>query len=63
MKNFAVKYGIYFHLLGAPVFALLGAFSSWINKTYLFLYVLFIVILLVIWYKIETIWLDNKGRK
>ena len=40
MKNFAIKYGIYFHLFGPIVFALLGAFSSWINKTYMFLYIL-----------------------
>lgn len=61
MKNFAIKYGIYFHFLGAPVFALLGAFSSWIDKTYLLLYILFIIALLIIWYKVETIWLNNSG--
>ena len=48
MKNFAVKYGLWFHLLGAPVFALLGAFSSWIDKNYSFLYILFIIALLII---------------
>ena len=63
MKNFAIKYGIYFHLFGPIVFALLGAFSSWINKTYMFLYVLFIITLLIIWYKIEIIWLNNRGGK
>lgn len=63
MKNFAIKYGVWFHLLGAPVFALLGIFSSWIDKTYLLLYILFIIALLIIWYKVETIWLNNKGRK
>lgn len=61
MKNFAIKYGLWFHLLGALVFALLGAFSSWIDKNYLFLYVLFIIALLIVWYKVETIWLDNRG--
>lgn len=63
MKNFAIKYGLWFHLLGAPIFALLGAFSSWIDKHYMYPYLLFIVVLLIIWYKVETLWLNNRGEK
>ena len=62
MKNFAIKYGMYFHLFGPIVFALLAAFSSWINKNYLFLYVLFITALLIIWYIVEIMWLNNRGE-